>query len=257
MIVTAGPHPPLTYEICIDDVAGALAAEQAGAHRVELCADLFEGGITPSIGLIQTTLRAVDTIRVHVIVRPRGGDFVYDEHEVAVMERDVAAVREAGAHGVVIGALTPAGDIDRPVIERLMAAAGDLSVTFHRAFDMARDPFAAFEELVELGVHRLLTSGQDSSVLEGAPLIARLVEKAAGRIVVMPGGGVTARNIDRVLAATGAREVHFAAGAILESPEGHRNPYPYMGGALRQPEYARRVTSADGIRDIVAAAQRL
>ncbi|MFF7245215.1 copper homeostasis protein CutC [Embleya sp. NPDC008237] len=256
MIVTAGPTPALTYEICIDDVPGALAAERVGAHRVELCADLFEGGITPSLGLIETTLAAVDTIRVHVIVRPRGGDFVYDEYEVAAMRRDVEAIRAAGAHGVVIGALTADGDLDRPVIEQLMAAAGDRSVTFHRAFDMTRDPHAALEELIELGVDRVLTSGQDSSVLEGAPLIARLVEQAAGRIVIMPGGGITARNIDRILAATGVHEVHFAAGAVLESTATHRNPHPFMGGALRQPEYARRVTSADGIRDVVEAARR-
>jgi copper homeostasis protein len=256
MIVNPGPTPPLTYEICIDDVSGALAAEQAGAHRVELCADLFEGGITPSLGLIETTLRAVDTIRVHVIIRPRGGDFVFDEYEVATMERDVTAAREAGAHGVVIGALTADGDIDRPTIERLLVAAGDRSVTFHRAFDMARDPFAALEELIALGIDRVLTSGQDSSVLEGAPLIADLIDRAAGRIVVMPGGGITARNIDRVIAATGAREVHFAAGEILESTATHRNPYPYMGGALRQAEYSRRVTSLGGIQEIVGAARK-
>ncbi|MYW03826.1 copper homeostasis protein CutC [Streptomyces sp. SID3343] len=256
MIVNPGPNPPLTYEICIDDVPGALAAERAGAHRVELCADLFEGGITPSLGLIETTLRAVDAIRVHVIIRPRGGDFVFDEYEVAAMERDVIAAREAGAHGVVIGALTPEGDIDRPTIERLLAAAGDCSVTFHRAFDMTRDPFATLEALIELGVHRVLTSGQDSSVLEGAPLIADLVDRAAGRIVVMPGGGITARNIERVIAATGAHEVHFAAGEVSESTATHRNPYPYMGGALRQAEYARRVTSLGGIQEIVGATRR-
>ncbi|MGC0419374.1 copper homeostasis protein CutC [Embleya sp. AB8] len=255
MIVNPGATPAVSYEICIDDVPGALAAEQVGAHRVELCADLFEGGITPSLGLIETTLAAVERIRVHVIVRPRGGDFVYDRYEAAAMRRDVEAIRAAGAHGVVIGALTPEGELDRPVVEELLAAAGDCSVTFHRAFDMTRDPHAALEELIELGVDRVLTSGQDSSVLEGAPLIARLVEQAAGRIVVMPGGGITARNIDRILAATGVTEVHFAAGEILESSATHRNPHPYMGGALRQPEYARRVTSAAGIRDVVEAAR--
>lgn len=253
MTVNPGPRPPLTYEVCIDDVRGALAAEQAGAHRVELCADLFEGGITPSLGLIETTLRAVDAIRVHVIIRPRGGDFVFDEYEVATMERDVIATREAGAHGVVIGALTPDGDIDHPTIERLLVAAGECSVTFHRAFDMARDPFAALDELIALGIDRVLTSGQDSSVLEGAPLIADLVDRAAGRIVVMPGGGVTARNIDRVIAATGAHEVHFGAGGIVQSAATHRNPRPHMGGALRQAEYSRRVTSLAGIQAIVGA----
>ncbi|MDI2128979.1 copper homeostasis protein CutC [Yinghuangia seranimata] len=252
MNAVSGTEP--LYEICVDSVAGVLAAEQAGAHRVELCSDLFEGGITPSIGLVETALRAAERIRVHVIVRPRGGDFVYDEHEVDAMERDVVAIREAGAHGLVIGALTPDGDIDHDVVGRLMNAAELRSVTFHRAFDMVRDPFAALEELIDLGVDRVLTSGQDSSVLEGAPLIAQLVRQAAGRIVVMPGGGITARNVARVLAATGAAELHFAAGTTVESPAVHRNPYPYMGGALRQPEFARQTTSARGVGDIIAAA---
>ncbi|NEA22310.1 copper homeostasis protein CutC [Actinomadura bangladeshensis] len=244
----------LTYEICIDSVAGAIAAEKAGAHRVELCAALFEGGLTPTLGTVRAALAAVSSIKVNVIVRPRGGDFIFDEHEVAAMEHDVALIREAGAHGVVIGALTPAGAIDRPVVERLLAAAGGLPVTFHRAFDMAADPFAALEELVELGVDRVLTSGQDVSVLEGAPLIAELVRRAGDRIIVMPGGGVTDRNVVRVVAATGAREIHFAALSEQPSPAVHRNPYPFMGGELRQPEYRRLVTTAAGVDSVIRAA---
>lgn len=244
----------LTYEICIDSVAGAIAAEKAGAQRVELCAALFEGGLTPTLGTVRAALAAVSSIKVNVIVRPRGGDFIFDEHEVAAMEHDVALIREAGAHGVVIGALTPAGTIDRPVVERLLAAAGGLPVTFHRAFDMAADPFAALEELIELGVGRVLTSGQDVSVLEGAPLIAELVRRAGDRIIVMPGGGVTDRNVARVVAATGAREIHFAALSEQPSPAVHRNPYPFMGGELRQPEYRRLVTTAAGVDSVIRAA---
>lgn len=244
----------LTYEICIDSVAGAIAAEKAGAHRVELCAALFEGGLTPTLGTVRAALAAVSSIKVNVIVRPRGGDFIFDEHEVAAMEHDVALIREAGADGVVIGALTPAGTIDRPVVDRLLAAAGGLPVTFHRAFDMAADPFAALEELVELGVDRVLTSGQDVSVLEGAPLIAELVRRAGDRIIVMPGGGVTDRNVARVVAATGAREIHFAALSEQPSPAVHRNPYPFMGGELRQPEYRRLVTTAAGVDSVIRAA---
>ncbi|SNT34956.1 copper homeostasis protein [Actinomadura meyerae] len=244
----------LTYEICIDSVAGAIAAEGAGAHRVELCAALFEGGLTPTLGTVRAALAAVSSIKVNVIIRPRGGDFIYDEHEVAAMEHDAALVREAGADGVVIGALTPEGTIDRPVVERLIAAAGGLPVTFHRAFDMTADPFAALEELVELGVDRVLTSGQDVSVLEGAPLIAELVERAGDRIIVMPGGGVTDRNVARIVAATGAREIHFAALSEEPSPAVHRNPYPFMGGELRQPEYRRLVTTGAGVASVIRAA---
>jgi copper homeostasis protein len=244
----------LTYEICIDSVAGAIAAEKAGADRVELCAALFEGGLTPTLGTVRAALAAVSSIKVNVIVRPRGGDFIFDEHEAAAMEHDVRLVREAGAHGVVIGALTPEGAVDRPVVERLIAAADGLPVTFHRAFDMAADPFGTQDARVALGVDRVLTSGQDASVLEGAPLIAELVRHAGDRIIVMPGGGVTARNVARVVAATGAREIHFAALSEEPSPAVHRNPYPFMGGELRQPEYRRLVTTGAGIASVIHAA---
>ncbi|MEU5884727.1 copper homeostasis protein CutC [Spirillospora sp. NPDC047279] len=246
----------LTYEICIDSVAGAVAAEKAGAHRVELCAALFDGGITPSLGTIRAAVAAVSTIRVHVIIRPRGGDFIFDAHEADAMEHDVIAAREAGAHGIVIGALTPEGQIDRPLTARLVEAAGGLPVTFHRAFDMTADPFAALETLVELGVERVLTSGQEVSVLEGAPLIAELVERAGGRIVIMPGGGVTDRNVARVVAQTGVREIHFAALTEEASPAVYRNPHPFMGGELRRPEYQRLVTTGAGITSVMAAAGR-
>ncbi|GAA0219592.1 copper homeostasis protein CutC [Actinomadura nitritigenes] len=244
----------LTHEICIDSVAGAIAAEKAGAQRVELCTALFDGGLTPTLGTVRAALAAVSSIRVHVIIRPRGGDFIFDEHEIAAMEHDVALARDAGVHGVVIGALTPDGAVDRPVTERLIAAAGGLPVTFHRAFDMTADPFAALETLVELGVARVLTSGQDASALEGAPLIAELVRRAGDRIVVMPGGGINDRNVARVVAETGAREIHFAALSEAPSPAVHRNPYPFMGGELRRPEYQRLVTTGAGIAAVMDAA---
>ncbi|MFC5185983.1 copper homeostasis protein CutC [Actinomadura harenae] len=244
----------LTHEICIDSVAGAVAAEKAGAQRVELCSALFDGGLTPTLGTVRAAVAAVSSIRVHVIIRPRGGDFIFDEHEIAAMEDDVVLAREAGAHGIVIGVLTPEGEIDRAVTERLIAAAGGLPITFHRAFDMVADPFAALDTLIELGVDRVLTSGQDTTALEGAPLIADLIRHADGRIVIMPGGGITNRNVARVVAETGAREIHFAALAPEPSPAVHRNPYPYMGGELRRPEYERLVTSGSDISAVITAA---
>jgi len=243
----------LRYEICIDSTAGALAAERAGAHRVELCSALFEGGLTPTLGTVEASLAAVSTIRVHVIVRPRGGDFIYDEYEVAAMELDVATIRDAGAQGVVIGALTPSGEVDVEVAKRLIGAAGGLSVTFHRAFDMTADPFAALDTLASLGVDRVLTSGQDVTALEGAPLIASLVERAGDDLIVMPGGGITPRNVHRVVEATGATEIHFAALVDAPSPAVHRNPHPFMGGELRQPEYSRLVTSPRLVSEVIAA----
>ena len=245
---------PLKYEICVDSTEGALVAEQAGAARVELCADLFEGGITPSLGLIETTLAAVSSILVNVLVRPRGGDFIYDDHEVRAMERDIIAIRDAGANGVVVGALTPDGDVDRATMARLRACAGDMSITFHRAFDMVADPHAVLETLVELGYDRVLTSGQENSALEGSPLIAELVRQAAGRIAIMAGGGITPGNAARVAAATGAPELHFAAQVSTPSPATFLNPRTYMGGSLRQAEYARQATSLDLIEATMAAA---
>jgi copper homeostasis protein len=244
-----------TFEICIDSVEGAIAAEQAGADRVELCSALFEGGLTPSIGTIETALRSVDRIRVHVIVRPRAGDFIYSPAEVDAMVRDVRAAVAAGAHGVVVGALTAEGDVDVPTTRKLIEAAGTASITFHRAFDMVRDPFQALEQLIELGVDRVLTSGQEVSVLEGAPLIAELVRRAQRRIVVMPGGGITPRNIARIIEATKAEEYHFAALVTSDSPAVHRNPAPLMGGSLHRPEYERSGTSGELVGQVLAAAR--
>jgi copper homeostasis protein len=243
----------LISEICIDSVDGAIAAEQAGADRVELCADLLEGGTTPSLGLMETTI-ARTKLPVQVMIRPRGGDFLYSDIEVEMMLRDIAAAKSARAGGVVFGCLTADGRIDAKLTEKLIAAARPLSVTFHRAFDVSRDPIESLQTLIGLGIDRLLTSGQEPSVLEGAPLIKRLIELAAGRLIVMPGGGITARNVARIIRETGANEIHFAA--LSETPSGmtHRNPHVFMGGELRPAEYARLVTTKTNIRCILDAA---
>lgn len=243
----------MRFEVCVDDVAGVLAAQEAGADRVELCCALFEGGLTPSAGMTET-VRAVASIDVNVLIRPRGGDFVYDRHDVRAMLRDVEIAAGLGVHGMVIGALTEDGDVDVALCRELRAAAPGLSVTFHRAFDMCRRPFDALEAIVDLGADRLLTSGQETSALEGAPLIADLVVAAGDRLAVMPGGGVTARNVRRILDLTGAGEVHFSARTAVESPMRHRNTRVSMGGALRGEEYARRRTDATAIGAIVSAA---
>ena len=243
----------LISEICIDSVDGAIAAEQAGANRVELCANLLEGGTTPSLGLMETTI-ARTKLPVQVMIRPRGGDFLYSEIEAEMMLRDIAAAKSARAGGVVFGCLTADGKIDAKLTEKLIAAARPLSVTFHRAFDVSRDPMDSLQTLIGLGVDRLLTSGQEPSVLEGAPLIKRLIELAAGRLIVMPGGGITARNVARIIRETGANEIHFAA--LSETPSGmtHRNPHVFMGGELRPAEYARLVTTKVSIRSVLDAA---
>ncbi|GAA4607183.1 copper homeostasis protein CutC [Actinoallomurus liliacearum] len=245
----------MRYEICLESADGVAAAAEAGADRVELCAALLEGGITPSIGMVeQAVALAAGRIKVHVIIRPRGGDFVYGPAEVAAMLRDIEAVKAAGADGVVIGALTPDAQIDTELCARLVEAARPLSVTFHRAFDVTRDPEAAFEDVVGLGVDRLLTSGAAPSALEGTELIARLVEKAAGRIIILPAGGINERTAARVVEATGAEELHFTASEDRPSPSRFTRPGIYMGGALYPPETVRAVTTTARVQSIIASA---
>ncbi len=242
----------ITCELCVEGVDGALAAAAGGAHRIELCAGLVEGGTTPSAGVLALALEraGVDTM---VLVRPRGGDFLYSEPELEVMLRDVSAVRQMGAMGVATGVLTREGEVDREATARLREAAGPLSFTFHRAFDMTADPHEALEALVELGVDRVLTSGQAAGVPDGLPLIRALVQAAGDRIVVMPGAGVREENARSILEGTGAREIHFAAMAWAESPMLHRNPRPRMGGTEVPGEYRRQVTDPDRVRALMAA----
>ena len=243
----------MIYEICVDSVAGVRAAKAAGANRVELCANLLEGGITPSRGMIGQA-RTIGGIGLHVIIRPRGGDFLFDDDEVASMLADIKTASAEGADGVVIGLLTAAGEIDVARTREVIALARPLSVTFHRAFDMTPDPFEALETLVGLGVDRVLTSGQEATVLEGLPLIVELIRRAADRIIVMPGGGITSRNVERIIAAARPREIHFAALESAASDMRFRRQHVFMGGELRPPEYDRLVTSAASIRAVMAKA---
>ncbi len=240
-------------EVCVDSVAGVRAARAAGADRVELCGDLLEGGTTPSCGMIRQA-RTITGIGLHVMIRPRGGDFLFDDDELATMEADIGAAKAEGADGVVIGLLRADGAVDATRTRGLIGRARPMSVTFHRAFDMTADPFAALETLVSLGVERVLTSGQEATVLEGLPLIAELVRRAGGRIVVMPGGGITARNAERIVAAARPREIHFAALEPTASGMQFRRRHIFMGGELRPPEYDRLATSAASVRSVMAKA---
>jgi copper homeostasis protein len=242
----------LLLEACVDSVEAALAAEAGGAGRVELCADLLEGGITPSGGTIRAACERLQ-IPVNVIVRPRGGDFCYSDVEVDVMRRDITLAKDAGANGVVIGVLNPDGTVDAERTRALVDLARPLSVTFHRAFDVTRDPFEALETLIELGLDRVLTSGQEPNVLEGLDLIVELVQAAGERIIVMPGAGITERNIHKIIAASGARELHVYAPVDVPSRMAYRNPRVYMGGELRPPEYSVSLTDATAIRALLEA----
>jgi copper homeostasis protein len=240
-------------EVCVDSVAGVRAAAAAGADRVELCGDLLEGGTTPSCGMIRQA-RTIAGIGLNVMIRPRGGDFLFDEDELAIMEADIDTAKAERADGVVIGLLTADGKVDAKQARDLIVRARPMSVTFHRAFDMTPEPFEALETLVGLGVERVLTSGQEATVLEGLPLIAELVRRAGRRIIVMPGGGITARNADRIVAAAKPQEIHFAALEPAASGMQFRRHHVFMGGELRPPEYDRLATSAASVQSVMAKA---
>jgi copper homeostasis protein len=243
----------MIFEICVDSVAGVRAAKAAGAQRVELCGDLIEGGTTPSRGMMRRA-RTIGGIGLNVMIRPRGGDFLFDDDEFAIMQADIDTAKAEGADGVVIGLLRADGTVDAERTRVLIAQARPMSVTFHRAFDMTPDAFAALATLAALGVDRVLTSGQEASVLEGLPLIAELVRRAGEQIIVMPGGGITQRNAARIVAAARPREVHFAALEPVASGMAFRRAHVFMGGELRPPEYDRLATSADAVRSVMAKA---
>ena len=197
-------------ESCCTDVEQIRRAQEAGARRIELCENLAVGGVTPSAELLKAAI-SVAKVPVNVLVRPRGGDFVFSAAEADTMLRNIELCREAGAAAVVIGALDSRGDVDMPLMRRLCDAASGMSVTFHRAFDVCADPLAAFEDVLALGCDRLLTSGHESDAFKGRFFIAELVERAAGRIIVMPGCGVRRSNIARIAADTGAVEFHASS----------------------------------------------
>ena len=200
----------MILEIAANSVASALAAQEGGAGRIELCTALELGGLTPSSAQI-TLAREQLTIPLYVLIRPRAGDFLYSDLECETMLRDIEACVRAGCDGVVLGVLDAGGQVDMPRCRSLISAAGDSGVTFHRAFDLTRDPLSALEDVIALGCERVLTSGAQASAIEGATLIRQLVELSAARIAVMPGAGVSARNIGELLAVTGAREFHASA----------------------------------------------
>ncbi len=236
-------------EICAGSVESAIAARDGGAQRIELCAALEVGGVTPSAGLIAQA-RKIEGLTLNIIIRPRGGDFLYNEYEAACMEHDIRTCKQLGVDGVVIGALTADGDIDTTLCKRLIEAAEGMSITFHRAFDMCRDPRKALEELIEMGCDRVLTSGQASTAQAGVTLLRELVEQANGRIIIMPGCGVNSNNAAAILQATGAQEIHASARKSVGSGMLFRHSGVSMGNPDSD-EYARKETDINEVRAII------
>lgn len=242
-----------TFEVCANSVESCLAAQAGGANRVELCAGIPEGGTTPSYGDIAVARELLKETRLHVIIRPRGGDFLYSPIEQRIMLKDIDLARKLGADGVVFGCLTAEGDVDLPLMRQLMEAAEDMSVTFHRAFDVCRNPQQALEDIIGLGCHRILTSGQQPTAEQGIPLLKNLQQQADGRIILLAGCGVNESNIARIAQETGIHEFHFSAREQMESGMLYRNPQVSMGGTVCIEEYSRPLTTSKRVSQTIAA----
>jgi len=245
----------ILVEICCGSLEDALEAEQGGADRVELCSALFLGGLTPSLGTV-IEAKARVKIPIMVMIRPRGGGFCYTEPEMAVMERDTVLAVERGAEGIVFGILNADGSIDEERSRRLRKLIGDRQAVFHRAFDVTPDPFRALDQLVELGITRVLTSGQEDTVPEGLPLIKRLIEYAGDRIQVLPGGGIKLNALRQVVEATGSNQVHLTAFKTQADTSVHGRPFVTFGGALYPPEDQYQVTDRYLVERVVRAVSK-
>lgn len=241
------------FEVCANSVESCIAAQAGGADRVELCAGIPEGGTTPSYGDILLAREALRQTGLHVIIRPRGGDFLYSPTERRIMLEDIANARRLKADGVVFGCLTEEGDIDLPLMEQLMEASQGMSVTFHRAFDVCRNPQKALEDIIALGCNRILTSGQQPTAEQGIPLLKELQKQAAGRIILLAGCGVNEANIDRIARETGIHEFHFSARETVKSPMRYHNSAVSMGGTVHIDEYTRNVTTAERVKRTIEA----
>jgi copper homeostasis protein len=243
-------NPPVLLEVCANSVTSALAAQDGGAARIELCENLYEGGTTPSHGGILLARKQLH-IKLYVLIRPRGGDFLYSGLEFDVIIADVKFCIKAGCDGIVIGILNADGTIDKERCSKLvrMAKSSGLGVTFHRAFDMCADMHRATEDIIEIGCERILTSGGKSTAIEGARMIADLVKKAAGRIIIMPGSGVNEQNVADLVQFTGALEVHSSARVRKESKMEFKNDHIIMGD--NSDEYVYEETATERVKNIL------
>jgi len=240
----------LVFEVAVDTIESALTAQECGAHRIELCAGLALGGITPSHGMIAVARERLQ-IPMNVIIRPRRGDFLYTEPEFEIMRRDIEYAKSLNVNGVVLGLLSADGTVDTVRTRILIEQARPLKVTFHRAFDMTSDPLQALDDLIQIGVDTVLTSGQQASAEQGLPLIEELVNQAGNRIQIMPGAGITPDNIRKVVDGSGANEFHFSGKATVDSSMTHHNKNLAMGGEGSLSEYELQVADEETIRAII------
>lgn len=243
----------IEVEVAADSVESALAAAAGGAHRIELFSNPLEGGVTPSAGLIAIT-RQRTSLPLHILIRPRGGDFCYSPDEFQAMKRDIILTKQFRVDGIAVGVLTIDGEIDAVRLGELIELARPLQVTFHRAFDMTRNLEESLEILIACGVNRVLTSGGEQSALKGAETIKQLVAAAGNGIRVMAGGGIRAGNVRQILATAGVREIHAGLRSTVQSPMGHRNEKISMG-PLAGREYERLVVLEEFVRQLIRETQ--
>ena len=223
-------------EICCSNWRSALAADLAGAHRIELCTGLADGGITPSAGLVQQCVNQLN-LYVHVLIRPRAGDFLYSKEELAIMRKDVAFCKEQGVQGVVFGFLNADGSVDKQRTCEFVELAHPMKTTFHRAFDRCAHPFMALDDLIDLKIDYLLTSGQKATAMEGASMIRQLVEQAKGRIKIMAGSGVRTHFLKELMEKTKASAFHLSARVEIESAMQYRGAVVSMGSLSSEKEH--------------------
>jgi copper homeostasis protein len=242
-------------EIVVYNIESARRAQEGGADRIELCDNPGEGGTTPSYGVIELVRQNV-SIDVFVMIRPRGGDFCYDNYEFHSMKRDISQCQKLSVDGIVLGILNPEGTIDKKRCKELIDKARPLKVTCHRAFDMTRDPFEALEDCIEAGFDRILTAGQQAQAGKGAKLIGELIKKAAGRIAIMPGSGVNENTVHEIVSTSRAVEIHFSAAVFRESPMQFRNQQIAGMGSDEGSEFKLRTVDPDRVRAIRAIAEK-
>jgi copper homeostasis protein len=238
-------------EICVDSVESAINAQAAGADRVELCDNLIEGGTTPGYGSIVSARTNLD-IGLHVIIRPRGGDFLYSDLEFDIMRRDIEICGECGVDGIVTGILLAGGNIDVERTAKLFEFAYPMSTTFHRAFDMCNDPVQGLEDVIATGASRLLTSGMKNNTQDGIELIRQLVIQADERIIIMPGGGIDETNVALIVTATKVREIHLTGRNTINSEMIFRRQGINMGNIPGIPEFSRKIADPDRIKSIIS-----
>jgi len=243
---------PVLIEVCVDSVASALAAERGGAQRVEICSDLLEGGVTPSLGLL-AVVRSKVSVGLHPIIRPRPGDFCYSDAEFEIMRRDIELAKSEGADGVVLGILQTNGRVDVERTRALIELARPLSVTFHRAFDVSANLLEAFEDVCATGADRLLTSGGEQECLQGVDIVAQLVQASRGRVVIMAGGRIGIKNASHIVEQTGVSEVHVGLATPVNGTNIHKNSRRLSLGKAHDREFQRTEVLEESVRDLIRA----